>query len=141
MSKSYHVNFNFWCPVVLEKILNIFSLYSNEKRWFPIVNLPYSTAHDFNKLESDSPKDDLYTIWLKMVQLFWIWWRCEKVTDRWTENRQNDRRQTNGDLNSDIFWDAIFIILKLTWILKSACPFCDIIFTVPKVSFIKLVYG
>jgi hypothetical protein len=50
------------------------------------------------KLEIASPKDDLYKIWLKLVQ--WLW-RKSLQTDRWTD-RWTDERRTTGDENSSL---------------------------------------
>jgi hypothetical protein len=52
-----------------------------------------------NNLESPSPKDDLYQVWLKFAQ--WFWRRSRKCkslqTDRWTGGRQ-----TKGDQKSSL---------------------------------------
>ena len=75
------------------KVVNLFLLGPNY--------LPFGkgVALHLNKLESPSPKDTLWQVWLKLDQWFWRRrWKCEKFTDRRTDGRtQTDRRRTTGD--------------------------------------------
>jgi hypothetical protein len=61
-------------------------------------HLPLETGYPLplKKLESPSPKDDLYQVWLKLAQWFWIRSRKYKSLQM---DRQTDR-QTTGDEKS-----------------------------------------
>ena len=52
-------------------------------------------ALHLNKHESPSPKDALCQVWLKLAQWFLrIRWKYNKFTDRWTDGRTTDTRQS-----------------------------------------------
>ena len=77
-------------PVVLEK--KIFKIYQCIFHNYHL--LEKRVALHLNKLESPSPKDALFQVWLKLAQWFWIRrWKCEKFTDRQT--RQTDGQSTD----------------------------------------------
>ena len=70
-------------------------------------------ALNLNKLESHSPEDALFQVWLKLAQ--WLWrrrWKCEKFTDRQADGR------TTGDQKSSSFSS---VELKTTCITTRRC--------------------
>ena len=67
-------------PVVLEKKINVFSLFCNY--------LPLEKGRALHLCSS--PKNALCQVWLKLVQWFWRRWKCEKFMPTTT-----DRQQTN----------------------------------------------
>ena len=88
-------------------------LISSMYLYYPFPNylpLKKGGALHFNKLESRSPKDAFWQVWLKLAQWFWRRrWKCKKFTDRqtegqtyeWTDER-TDRRRTTEDQKSSL---------------------------------------
>ena len=84
--------------VVLEK--KIFLISSMYVRFFEIFPLGKGRALQLNKLESPSPKDALYQVWLTLAQWFWRKdEKCEKFTTTTTsDNGQILIRKANSNL-------------------------------------------
>ena len=69
---------------------NVFSLFCN------YLPLEKGMALHLNKLESPLSKDALCHVWLKLAQWFWRRrWKCEKFTDRQTDNRRKVIRKAH----------------------------------------------
>jgi hypothetical protein len=63
----YHVWLNLACWF-WRRFLNIFSAFSLFRYYIPLEK---GYPLHLNKLESPSPKDDVYQVWLKLAQWFW----------------------------------------------------------------------
>jgi hypothetical protein len=73
-----------------KKIRSIFTL-------SPLSLLGEGLSHSLNKLKSPSPKNDLWQVWLKLVQ--WFWRRSRKCKSLQMD-RQTDRCRTTGNEKS-----------------------------------------
>ena len=83
-------------PVVLEKnILKVVNLFSLIPNYLPFGK---GVALHLHKLESPSPRDILYQVWLQLAQWFWRRWKCEKFTDRRTDRKTTDDRWSESSL-------------------------------------------
>ena len=89
--------------------LNISNRISHFCHYLPLEK---GEALHLNKLESPPYKDVLFQVWLKLAQWFWRKWKCEKFTDRrtdeqtygWTtQNRPLKKITTFKYVNSSLF--------------------------------------
>ena len=72
----------------LRRFLNDTTLFLHFRDYLPFDG---GLVLHLNKLEFNSPKDDLYQVWLNLAQWFWRRrWKCEKFTTptTTTDNRQ-----------------------------------------------------
>ena len=106
-----------------ERFLNLFNVFTLFHYYLPLEK---DGALHLDKLESPSPKDALWQIWLKLAQWFLRRrWKCEKFTDRRTDDGQQVIRKAH--LNFQLRWaknrmpqqvpDFMVFILKLSWLI------------------------
>ena len=85
--------------------VNVLSLFRN---YLPLEK--GGTFH-LHKLESPSPRDALYQVWLKLAQWFWRRrWKCEKFTTTTTSTTTTD--------NEQILIRKAHLSLRLRWAKK-----------------------
>ena len=80
-----------------------------------------------NKLESPSPRDTLWQVWLKLAQWFWRRrWKCEKFTDRRTDGQTDDGRQVirKAHLSFQLRW-AKKCVPTVQGVIKKFVDWCD----------------
>ena len=94
----------FWRRIFIN-FVNVFSLFRN------YLPLEKDMALFYNKLESPSPKDALYQVWLKLAQWFWRRrWKCEKFTTTTTTTTT-----TTSTDNGQILIRKAHLSLRLRW--------------------------
>ena len=109
-----------WPVVLEEKNFLILSMYFRFSFLSPLGKrhyLPFGkgVALSLIKLESPSPGDTSFQVWLNLAQWFWRRrWKCEKFTERWIDRQTAGRTDKQTDDGRQVIRKA-HLSFQLRW--------------------------